>query len=376
MRAASEAPTTPPRSSAGNDGPTRSRLDNLERALQGPLNDATDKAQQELRRLAQYEAPEAKVDFPKNRLAAVLVLLHLNPLGELSVTLTTRSKTMRSHPGETALPGGKWDEGDGEEGIWTALREANEEIGLPLPPSPPSPSSPRSSASHLLHLTTLPAFTSRTLLVVLPIVYLLLHPASSASQSYLPSVLTPNPAEVDAVFHLPLRAFLGLSPPPATTISPPPPSTRTTRSSTSHSRPPPGTETLSHSFADYTWLLSRPYRLHSFSHPFPGVTPSAVTGLTADICIEVALLAAYGPRSSSSSSSAVSGDAEEEEDEEGLLGFERFAPGQMKWGAIVEEALKVDTTQGRQKGLGRETEAENTRKVEVRAVPPPPADAA
>lgn len=49
-------------------------------------------------------------------------MLHLDPKGELSVTLTTRSKHLRSHPGETALPGGRWEEGDGEGGEWTAVR--------------------------------------------------------------------------------------------------------------------------------------------------------------------------------------------------------------------------------------------------------------
>jgi 8-oxo-dGTP pyrophosphatase MutT (NUDIX family) len=54
--------------------------------------------------------------IPHKRLASVLVLLHLstNPKTreeELKVTLTTRSKRMRSHPGETALPGGKFEDG-------------------------------------------------------------------------------------------------------------------------------------------------------------------------------------------------------------------------------------------------------------------------
>lgn len=41
------------------------------------------------------------------------------------MTLTTRSKKLRSHPGETALPGGRWEEGDGEGGVWTAVRGAS-----------------------------------------------------------------------------------------------------------------------------------------------------------------------------------------------------------------------------------------------------------
>ncbi|GAA5888954.1 hypothetical protein JCM6882_009694 [Rhodosporidiobolus microsporus] len=373
MAAAPSPPAAPalPRPAGEEANPTAARLAELEHAFGGPLSDAAEDTKEQLRRIAQYEAPEARIDYPTPRLAAVLVLLHLNPLGELSVTLTTRSKRMRSHPGETALPGGRWEEGDGEGGEWTALREANEEIGLPLPPQP-APSTSSSSAppppSHLLHLTTLPAFTSRTLLVVLPVVYLLLHPSSTASQAYLPSVLKPNPDEVDAVFHLPLRAFLGL-PPPAPAPSPPSSSSsgRVTRSSSASAssspsvRPQPGTESLLHSSADYPWLLARPYRLHSFSHPFQGVTPSAVTGLTADICIEVALLAAYGPRGvlPAGEGEGEGGAQEGGQGKEGggkRLGFERFAPGQMEWGAIVQEALKVDTRRGQQKGLGRETE--------------------
>ena len=264
--------------------------------------------------------------FPNNKLAAVLVLLHLNPLGELSVTLTTRSSRLRSHPGETALPGGRWEEGDGEGGVWTAVRlplapepvpsrrcradgphpswtqyrEAYEEIGLPLPPrdsvfpstSPRRPEHARPPPSHLLHLTTLAPFTSRTLLVVLPVVALLLEPAATATSVYLPRVLVPSPDEVAAVFHLPLRAFLLRPRPPSSssTSSPTRPSTR----STPRRRPAPGTEALSHSFADFTWLLERPYRLHSFSSADEGVTPSAVTGLTADIVVRCAMIAESG----------------------------------------------------------------------------------
>lgn len=222
------------------------------------------------------------------------------------MTLTTRSRSLRSHPGETALPGGRWEDGDGEGGHWTALREAWEEIGLPLPPRS-TPAS--SSSSHLLYLTTLPAFTSRTLLVVLPVVYLLLHPASSATP-YLERTLAPNPAEVDAVFHLPLRAFLML-----------PPSDE-------------GEELvkLSHTSQDFTWLLSRPYRLHSFTPP-AGHRGQPVTGLTADIVVAVALVAAY-------------------DEGGGEVGFERFAEGQLGWDEIVREALRIHRQEG-ERGLVR-----------------------
>lgn len=48
---------------------------------------------------------------PYSRFAAVLVLLYEKDR-ELRVLLTTRAKTMRSHPGQTALPGGKVDDTD------------------------------------------------------------------------------------------------------------------------------------------------------------------------------------------------------------------------------------------------------------------------
>ena len=59
--------------------------------------------------------------------AAVLFGLVDRP-GGLSVIFTRRSDTLRSHTGQVALPGGRCDPG---ETPWaTALREAEEEIGL------------------------------------------------------------------------------------------------------------------------------------------------------------------------------------------------------------------------------------------------------
>ncbi len=59
--------------------------------------------------------------------AAVLVGLVERPEG-LSVVLTRRADTLRRHTGQIALPGGRQDPG---ETPWaTALREAQEEIGL------------------------------------------------------------------------------------------------------------------------------------------------------------------------------------------------------------------------------------------------------
>lgn len=43
--------------------------------------------------------------FPPRKLAAVMVLLFVAEDGRLRVLLTTRSLALRSHPGDTALPG-------------------------------------------------------------------------------------------------------------------------------------------------------------------------------------------------------------------------------------------------------------------------------
>jgi hypothetical protein len=64
-------------------------------------------------------------------LAAVLVLLYER--GGLRVLLTTRSKELRSHPGQTALPGGKVDQGDAGV-VDTAVRPFPSPT-LPFPPS-------------------------------------------------------------------------------------------------------------------------------------------------------------------------------------------------------------------------------------------------
>jgi len=60
--------------------------------------------------------------------AAVLVPLYLHD-GDLHAVLTRRPTDMRRHGGEVAFPGGRQD--PGEDLRTTALREAEEEVGLP-----------------------------------------------------------------------------------------------------------------------------------------------------------------------------------------------------------------------------------------------------
>lgn len=108
--------------------------------------------------------------------AAVLVCLVDRPEG-LSVILTRRADTLRSHTGQVALPGGRCDPG---EAPWeTALREAEEEIGLP-----------RSSVT-LVGLST--PYRTGTGFHVTPVV-------GFASPDF---TLTANPGEVAEIFETP-----------------------------------------------------------------------------------------------------------------------------------------------------------------------------
>ena len=63
-------------------------------------------------------------------MAAVLIPLYLTD-GELHAVFTKRNADLRRHAGEISFPGGRRDED--EELLETALREAEEEIGLARP---------------------------------------------------------------------------------------------------------------------------------------------------------------------------------------------------------------------------------------------------
>lgn len=62
--------------------------------------------------------------------AAVLLAVSDKPAGQEEILLTLRAVHLNSHSGEVAFPGGKWEPGD-DSLYATALREANEEVGLP-----------------------------------------------------------------------------------------------------------------------------------------------------------------------------------------------------------------------------------------------------
>jgi 8-oxo-dGTP pyrophosphatase MutT (NUDIX family) len=115
--------------------------------------------------------------------AAVLLLLHGDPHNPL-IILTRRASHLKNHAGEVAFPGGMKESHD-KDLLATALRETEEEIGLP--------------SSAVNFLGRLPADSPRTNNIrVSPFMGWIDSPCS----------LNPNPSEIDAVFHLPLRFLM------------------------------------------------------------------------------------------------------------------------------------------------------------------------
>jgi 8-oxo-dGTP pyrophosphatase MutT (NUDIX family) len=92
---------------------SRSRTE-LARALRAVLLDAGDAASLDV---------HGRID------AAVLVPLYVSG-GELHAVFTRRRDDLRRHPGEISFPGGRQDDDETDLRL-TALREAEEEIGLP-----------------------------------------------------------------------------------------------------------------------------------------------------------------------------------------------------------------------------------------------------
>jgi len=138
-------------------------------------------------------APQAVVDdpdFPRYRHApdrvpvpaAVLVPLVNHPQG-LTVLLTQRTAHLYDHAGQISFPGGRVDPGD-ESRVATALREAEEETGLPQ--------------SAVQVIGTLPEYDIPTGFRVTPVVGWIQPPVE----------LAPDPFEVAELFEVPLAFFL------------------------------------------------------------------------------------------------------------------------------------------------------------------------
>ncbi|KAJ3842046.1 hypothetical protein F5878DRAFT_608803 [Lentinula raphanica] len=287
-----------------------------------------------LRRLQEqgFDQTDLSSQLLKNprRLAAVLVLLYSSPspshpessdslelptsskASTLRVLLTTRSKSLRSHPGQTALPGGRVDEDDREPKVlWGAFREAYEEVGLPFPTAllstvsntPASSSNGELGSTPMLDdkqtiselslphipdihiLCTLSPHLSQWGLIVVPVIAYLSGPISSASTSTHEYTLSPNltlranPTEVDRIFTHPLESVLD-------------PSLASTSGDLSDlaekgSEDWPYEEDL-YNFTDrpFPQLGNTVYRMHRFRS-----VASPIKGLTAEILMRIARIA-------------------------------------------------------------------------------------
>jgi 8-oxo-dGTP pyrophosphatase MutT (NUDIX family) len=113
--------------------------------------------------------------------AAVLVPIVEHPSG-LTVIFTKRTSHLKAHSGQVSFPGGRAEPEDPTP-EFTALREAQEEIGLAM--------------ERVEVLARLPDYLTRTGFRVTPVVGLIVPPLD----------LAPDPREVEDVFEIPL-AFL------------------------------------------------------------------------------------------------------------------------------------------------------------------------
>jgi 8-oxo-dGTP pyrophosphatase MutT (NUDIX family) len=89
----------------------------------------TETVRDELRRVLLSPDEATSLEVHGRTDAGVLVPLYVED-GELHAVFTRRRDDLRRHPGEISFPGGRYDEGESDLRV-TALREAEEEIGLP-----------------------------------------------------------------------------------------------------------------------------------------------------------------------------------------------------------------------------------------------------
>lgn len=123
-------------------------------------------------------------DSPPRQAAVLILFSPAGTAGELVLLFTQRTLNVAHHKGQICFPGGRQDADDCTL-VHTALREAEEEIGLPP-----------EDIVILGHLTPL----------YVPVSNHLIHPIVGWI-SQLPA-LAPNPAEVAQVLRVPLSALL------------------------------------------------------------------------------------------------------------------------------------------------------------------------
>ncbi|HZE92917.1 MAG TPA: CoA pyrophosphatase [Rhizobacter sp.] len=130
-------------------------------------------------------SPEIVLERPRTSRAPAhaSVLIALVQRDELTVLLTQRTDHLTDHPGQISFPGGRAEPED-LDAVATALREAQEEIGL--------------SRDYLDVLGSLPTYTTGSGFVVTPVVALV-HPGFA---------IQADPIEVAEVFEVPLSFLM------------------------------------------------------------------------------------------------------------------------------------------------------------------------
>ncbi|XP_037539402.1 peroxisomal coenzyme A diphosphatase NUDT7 [Nematolebias whitei] len=132
--------------------------------------------------LKQFDIGEKFSYLPVLPKASVLIPLFVRA-GRLHTLMTLRSTKLRTSAGEVCFPGGKRDPGD-QDDVDTALREAEEEIGL--------------KPDDVQVVCTLFPVINKSGLLVTPVVGFI-------NESFHPVL---NPAEVSAAFSVPLDFFI------------------------------------------------------------------------------------------------------------------------------------------------------------------------
>ncbi len=121
--------------------------------------------------------------FPQPLISAAVLVPVIETGGELSLLLTERTAHLRDHAGQISFPGGRVEPED-DSALATALREADEEVGL--------------SAAAVQIAGYLPPYAVVTGFVVSPVVGLVEGPASLDLDDF----------EVAEAFEVPLKFFL------------------------------------------------------------------------------------------------------------------------------------------------------------------------
>jgi 8-oxo-dGTP pyrophosphatase MutT (NUDIX family) len=130
------------------------------------------------------ELPYPERIFLPGKKAAVLLLIGADEKGEPSLLMTQRTETVETHKGQMALPGGTVD--PGEDVIQAALRETEEEVGIPT--------------SEIEVLGRLPELSTPTGFQITPVVGVLRNSTASV-------IMTISAHEIAEAFWIPLAVL-------------------------------------------------------------------------------------------------------------------------------------------------------------------------